>query len=66
MRFSLAIRLFAVGFTAAVTAMIVHVPQGYAYTTRAKIKYAPTWTHAAQGPSLKMRYYGGPKSPMYP
>ena len=62
----MAARVLTVAIT--VAAMIIAVTgSSYAYTHRAKAKFVvaavPQYVHAQP---IKMRYYGGPKSPMYP
>jgi len=67
MMFSTAARLLTFGFMVAVMMMVGAGANGYAYTQRATtMKSAAKVTQHAPEPNVKLRYYGGPKSPMYP
>jgi hypothetical protein len=58
-------RVLTFGFM--VAAMVVAAgANGYAHTHRATTKGTAKMTQSAPEPSVKLRYYGGPKSPMYP
>jgi|HubBroStandDraft_6_1064221.scaffolds.fasta_scaffold1729806_1 hypothetical protein len=59
-------RVLTFGFM--VAAMVVAAgANGYAHTHRATTtKGTAKVTQSAPEPSVKLRYYGGPKSPMYP
>ena len=65
MKLSMAARVLAVGFTVAVMTTAVASTAGHAYAHRAKTKLvvakAPQYAPVHQ---VKLRYYGGPKSPM--
>jgi hypothetical protein len=60
-------RALTIGFTAAAMIIAVGSTNSYANTHKAKAKLvaatAPQYVHEQP---VKMRYYGGPKSPMYP
>lgn len=67
MKFSKAARILAIGFTVAVMTVAVGSGTSYAYAHKAKGKLvvakAPQYVPEQQ---VRLRYYGGPKSPMYP
>ena len=65
MKSSMAVRALTIGF--AVVAMVVAVggTNSYAYTAKTKWVVAKVPQYAPEQ-NVKMRYYGGPKSPMYP
>lgn len=67
MKSSMAAGTLTIGLTVAVMMIAVGSTSGYAYAHRAKAKLvvaaAPQYVHEQP---VKMRYYGGPKSPMYP
>ena len=66
MMFSTAARLLTFGCVVAVM-LAAAVANGHAYTHRAMTtKNAGKATQSASEPNVKLRYYGGPKSPMYP
>jgi hypothetical protein len=60
-------RVLAIGFAAAVMNIAIGNTDSYAYSHKAKAKLivAAAPQYANEQP-VKMRYYGGPKSPMYP
>jgi hypothetical protein len=67
MKLSTAARILAIGFTVAVMTVAVGSGTGYAYAHKAKAKsVAATAPQYAPEHQVRLRYYGGPKSPMYP
>jgi hypothetical protein len=66
MMFSTAGRVLTFGFMLAAI-VVAAGANGYAHTHRATTtKATAKVTQPAPEPSMKLRYYGGPKSPMYP
>jgi hypothetical protein len=65
MKLSMAVRAVTIGCTVAL--MMIAVGSTTSYSQRAKTKRvvatAPQYVHEQP---VKLRYYGGPKSPMYP
>ena len=68
MKISDAARMFTIGSAGAVIILAFGTAETHAYTHRAKIKYVAVakeaQQHVQQAPG-RLRYYGGPKSPMY-
>jgi hypothetical protein len=67
MKLSKAARVLAIGLTVAATTVVIGSTAGYAYAHKARAKSvvakAPQYVPEHQ---VRLRYYGGPKSPMYP
>lgn len=66
MKLSMAARVLT-GLTAVAMLIAFGSTNSYAYHHRAKAKWvvAKAPVYVAE-PNIKLRYYGGPKSPMYP
>jgi hypothetical protein len=66
MKLSMAARVLSIGVTVAMMTAMVGSTAGYAHTHKAKAKsvLATTPQYVPQQ-QAKLRYYGGPKSPMY-
>jgi hypothetical protein len=66
MMFSTAVRVLTFGLIVAAI-LVAAGANGYAHTHRANTtKGTAKVTQSASEPGVKLRYYGGPKSPMYP
>jgi hypothetical protein len=50
----------------AASALVIILGSGYSYADRAKSKPVMAKVSWASSQPVKLRYYGGPKSPMYP
>jgi hypothetical protein len=56
----------AVARTIAAGALVIILGCGYSYADRTKSKPVIAKVSQASSQPVKLRYYGGPKSPMYP
>jgi hypothetical protein len=59
-------RLTAIGLALGAMIIAVGANEVFAHTQRTKTKPVAKATQIAPEPTVKLRYYGGPKSPMYP
>jgi hypothetical protein len=66
MRCARAAQLIAAGLTLCAMTIGAGTREADAFTQRPKAKPTAKITQYASEPSVRLRYYGGPKSPMYP
>jgi hypothetical protein len=59
-------RLTAIGLALGAIVIAAGASEVLAHAQRTKTKPVAKVTQIAPEPSVKLRYYGGPKSPMYP
>lgn len=60
------VRALTTGFAVAAMTVAVGSTASYAHAHRAKVKSVMAAPQPAPVQQVRLRYYGGPKSPMYP